>query len=72
MISNTSCLIVLDNIGLLDILKKLYSKIVITQEVAEEFGKNLPDWIEIKAYEKGVLKSLDEVLIKWFQDVRRT
>lgn len=48
IISNTSCLIVLDNIGMLDILKELYGKIYITQEVSEEFGKNTPDWIKVK------------------------
>ncbi|MGM0411158.1 MAG: DUF3368 domain-containing protein [Bacillota bacterium] len=48
IISNTSCLIVLDNIGMLDILEELYGKIFITNEVSEEFGKSIPDWIEVK------------------------
>ncbi|MGM0411444.1 MAG: DUF3368 domain-containing protein [Bacillota bacterium] len=48
IISNTSCLIVLDNIGMLDILKELYGKIFTTNEVSEEFGKSIPDWIEVK------------------------
>ncbi len=46
VISNTSCLIALDNIGRLSLLKDIYGKILITQEVAEEFGHALPgDWI---------------------------
>lgn len=48
VISNTSCLIVLDNIGMLEILKDLYGTIIITQEVSEEFGKTVPDWIEVR------------------------
>jgi predicted nucleic acid-binding protein len=47
IISDTSCLIGLTNIGLLDILQKLYRSILITPEVAEEFGSPLPDWIQI-------------------------
>lgn len=48
MISNTSCLIVLDNIGMSHVLKDLYGNITITEEVAIEFGKELPDWIIIE------------------------
>lgn len=33
---------------MLDILKELYGKIFITNEVSEEFGKSIPDWIEVK------------------------
>ena len=46
IISNTSCLIVLDNIGMLDVLKELYGKVFITEEVSKEFGKTVPDWSE--------------------------
>jgi len=48
IISNTSCLIVLDNIGMLDVLKELYGKVFITEEVLKEFGKTVPDWIEVR------------------------
>lgn len=48
VISNTSCLIALDNIQMLPILKKLYKNIYITEEVSWEFGENLEDWIEIR------------------------
>jgi predicted nucleic acid-binding protein len=47
IISDTSCLIVLTNIGLLHILKDLYGEILITSEVYEEFGGILPDWVII-------------------------
>jgi len=48
IISNTSCLIVLDNIGMLDVLKELYGKVFITEEVSKEFGKTVPNWIEVR------------------------
>lgn len=49
IISDTSCFIVLTNIGELNLLKKVYGKVVTTVEVASEFGQTLPDWIEIKS-----------------------
>src|SRR5580700_8808617 len=49
IISDTSCLIILSNIGELDLLQKLYHHIITTIEIANEFGQPLPDWIEIKA-----------------------
>lgn len=48
IISDTSCLILLDKIQELDLLKDLYGQIVTTQIVAEEFGGQLPEWIIIK------------------------
>ena len=47
IISDTSCLILLDKIGELDILNKLFGTIITTSEVAEEFGQTLPAWIEL-------------------------
>jgi len=47
MISNTSCLIILDNIERLDILQKLYQGIHLTEEVAQEFGKPLAGWMTV-------------------------
>ena len=55
IISDTSCLIALQNIGLLNLLQDLYQEILITQEVKNEFGLDLPDWIivlEVKNKEK--------------------
>jgi predicted nucleic acid-binding protein len=47
VISNTSCLIALSNIDLLDVVQGCYTSISITPEVALEFGEPLPDWITI-------------------------
>ncbi len=48
IISDTSCLILLDKIGELDILKKLFGSIVTTTEVLEEYGQPLPSWLLIR------------------------
>lgn len=47
VISDTSSLIILSNINELDILNKVYGKIMTTKEVALEFGEKLPEWVEI-------------------------
>ena len=48
IISDTSCLILLDKIGELEILNKLFGIIITTPEVAIEFGQPLPSWVEIQ------------------------
>lgn len=48
IISDTSCFIVLSNIGELDILHKVYSKIITTIDIVSEYGEALPDWVEIQ------------------------
>lgn len=47
IISDTSCFIILTNIGELDLLHKAYGQILTTPEIAAEFGEPLPDWVEI-------------------------
>jgi predicted nucleic acid-binding protein len=47
IISNTSCLIILDNINTLTILQKLYQNIYLTEEVAQEYGKPLEKWMNV-------------------------
>ena len=63
-ISDTSCLIILDKVGELEILKALYREISITSTIAQEFGNALPDWISIrdaanKNYENLLKASVD-------------
>jgi len=52
IISDTSCLIALSNIGQLELLKKLFGRVTITPEVLDEFTKKynekIPEWIDIK------------------------
>jgi len=49
IISDTSCLIALTNIGLLDVLRHIYTTILVTPEVVDEFGEVLPEWISVRA-----------------------
>ncbi len=65
IISDTSCLILLDKIGELEILNKLFGTIITTTEVEKEFGQPLPSWIEIKLpsdknYQSIIEASLDK------------
>jgi predicted nucleic acid-binding protein len=65
IISDTSCLILLDKIGELNLLNKLFGQIIITQDIAHEFKKELPDWFTIveptnKTYQKILEASLDK------------
>lgn len=48
IISDTSCFIVLTNIGELDLLHKVYGQIITTIDIATEFDEALPDWVEIQ------------------------
>jgi predicted nucleic acid-binding protein len=48
IISDTSCLIILTNIGELDLLKRVYGQIITTSDIEKEFGEKLPDWIMIE------------------------
>lgn len=48
IISDTSCFIILSNIGELDLLQKVYGEIITTSTIAEEFGDALPDWVKIQ------------------------
>jgi predicted nucleic acid-binding protein len=49
IISDTTCLIGLANIGRLDILREMYRSVLVTPEVASEYGDPLPDWITVQA-----------------------
>ncbi|HRI20116.1 MAG TPA: DUF3368 domain-containing protein [Panacibacter sp.] len=65
IISDTSCLILLDKIGELDLLHKLFGTIITTPEVASEFGLPFPDWFEIqqpadKNYQTIIEASVDK------------
>jgi predicted nucleic acid-binding protein len=52
IISDTSCLIVLSNIGQLELLEKLFGRVTITPEVFEEFTKKykekIPEWVDVR------------------------
>jgi predicted nucleic acid-binding protein len=47
IISDTSCLIALTNTGNLDILHQVCQNVLITPEIAAEYGEDLPVWITV-------------------------
>ncbi len=65
IISDTSCLILLEKIGELDLLHEVFGEIFITQEIADEYGSTLPNWISIqnptnKKYQEILEASIDK------------
>jgi predicted nucleic acid-binding protein len=56
VISDSSCLIALLNIGRLDLLCLVYGSVLITPEVASEVNVPLPEWVVTKS----ALKALDQ------------
>lgn len=65
IISDASCIILLDKIGELILLKKLFGKITTTKQIAREFAKPLPGWFEIKEpKEKKYQKILEATVDK--------
>jgi predicted nucleic acid-binding protein len=49
VITDTSCFILLDKIGALSLLNELFTNIVTTPEIADEFNGPLPQWVQIKS-----------------------
>ena len=47
IIADTSCLILYDKINQFEILQKTFTELIVTREVAEEYGE-LPNWVVIK------------------------
>ena len=47
IISDTSCFIILANIGELELLHTVYGQVLTTIDIATEYGEPLPEWVEI-------------------------
>ena len=63
IISDTSCLIILTNIGELELLHKVYGQIVTTLDIATEYGEILPEWVEIATVKDKYRQQLLEMQI---------
>jgi len=48
IVSDTSCLILLEKIGEIELLHKVFGDILVTQDVANEYGLILPNWISVQ------------------------
>jgi len=64
IVSDTSCLILFYKIGELDLLKKLFGKLHITDTVLKEFNQQIPDWIEVVELTMDLQKGLSSYLDK--------
>lgn len=63
IIADTSCLIVLNRINLLHILRDLYGHVIVTDEVASEYGDALPKWVCVeKLKDRNALKLINTFL----------
>jgi predicted nucleic acid-binding protein len=65
IIADTRCIILLDKIGELKLLNALFGTIIITEEIAKEFGLPLPEWFNIiepndKKYQSIIENSIDK------------
>jgi predicted nucleic acid-binding protein len=58
VITDTSCFILLDKINAFSILRSLYKNVITTPEIKSEFGKPLPDWIQIKSVTNKQLQNI--------------
>ena len=48
IVSDTSCLILLEKLGKTDLLNSLFGTIIVTQIVANEYGGDLPEFVGIE------------------------
>jgi predicted nucleic acid-binding protein len=63
VITDTSCLILLAKINEFELLRTCYPSVVVTEEVAKEFGEALPQWIKIKgSRDKSLQKTLEQLI----------
>lgn len=62
-VADTSCLILFYKIGELELLKKLFGTIQITETVSKEFNQAIPEWVNIvnpsSKLDKGLSSYLD-------------
>jgi predicted nucleic acid-binding protein len=63
IISDTSCFIVLTNIGELHLLQKVYGQILTTPEVAAEYGEVLPEWVAVETVKDNYRQKLLEMQV---------
>lgn len=63
VVVDTSVLIALSSISKLDLLRKLFTLILVPRAVAEEYGEPLPKWIEVlEVKNKQLVRALLEYL----------
>jgi len=63
IISDTSCFIILSNIGEMGLLCKVYSEVTTTPEIADEFGEKLPEWVIVSKVKDAAYQRILELQI---------
>lgn len=63
IISDTSCFIILAKTEELDLLHKVYGRIITTPEIATEYGDILPDWVDVIPVADSFRQQLLEIQI---------
>ena len=58
VIADASCFILLDKINGLPLLQSIFKIITTSAEVAQEFGKPLPEWVQIKTVQDKNFQSV--------------
>ncbi len=61
VIADTTCFILLDKIGELNLLRSLFGSVVTTTIIASEFGDSLPEWVRIKEVKDVLFQSTLDV-----------
>lgn len=65
VISDTSSLILFHKIGEIELLRKLYNRVIITPEVQTEFQEQLPNWIKIESVQDKKYQEFLETQVDW-------
>jgi len=60
VIADTSCLVLLEKINALAILHELYATVLITPEIAKEYGTPLPDWVTVQSSDQSLKKRFEQ------------
>ncbi|HSW53924.1 MAG TPA: DUF3368 domain-containing protein [Ignavibacteriaceae bacterium] len=63
IIADSSCLVLLEKIEELELLRKLFGTVIITSLIAEEFGNPLPEWISINNPENKNYQKILELTV---------
>ena len=63
IIADTSCFIILSKINELELIHHVYGEIVTTVDIANEFGEELPMWVEIVEVKDKLRQQLLEMQV---------
>lgn len=65
VLSDTSTLILFHKIDEFNLLQKVYGRLITTPEIAEEFGEELPGWIDIQSVSDKKYQDLLETQVDY-------